>query len=187
MKKFTIKFNLKGYIIALICVALFLISTFATIFVGSFSENNLPAPQAVASPNPADNTAKVEDIKVEFDQKGVPSVNIPAGFKAADKLYKKVLKDSDGQVVKNDHNVTVDYTGWTTDGNKFDSSYDRGQSASFSLSEVVKGWSEGLEGQKVGSTILLVIPPDLGYGSKAQDKIPAYSTLVFVVHIKEAK
>ncbi|MDR3116248.1 MAG: FKBP-type peptidyl-prolyl cis-trans isomerase [Bifidobacteriaceae bacterium] len=182
-----IRFNLKGYVIALICVALFLVSAVVTVFVGNFSANKSSAPQTAASPNPAENTAKAEDIKVEFDEKGAPFVNIPAGFKAADKLYKKVLKEGDGGVIKGDHEVTVDYSGWTIDGNKFDSSYDRGQSATFSLSEVVKGWSEGLEGQKIGSTVLLVIPPDLGYGSKAQEKIPAYSTLIFVVHIKEAK
>ncbi|MDR3128159.1 MAG: FKBP-type peptidyl-prolyl cis-trans isomerase [Bifidobacteriaceae bacterium] len=180
------KFNIKGYIIALVCVGLFVVATLVTVFVGKVTNNEATSSSSVqtaASPNPADNTAKAEDIQVSFDNKGVPSVNIPAGYKAADKLYTRVLKEGNGEKVEVDDSLKVDYAGWITDGKEFDSSYKSGKSANFELSKLVKGWQEGLKDQKVGSTVLLVIPPDLGYGSKAQNDIPANSTLVFVIHI----
>ena len=78
------------------------------------------------------------------------------------------------------------YTGWLLDGTQFDSSWDRGASSSFSLDEVITGWKQGLAGHAVGSQVLLVVPPDLGYGDKDSGKIPANSTLVFVVDILAA-
>src|SRR5256885_14313561 len=64
--------------------------------------------------------------------------------------------------------VSVHYTGWTTDGRKFDSSKDRNQAFMFSLGagEVIRGWDEGVAGMKVGGKRKLTIPPDLGYGSR---------------------
>ena len=57
----------------------------------------------------------------------------------------------------------------------------------FALNSVVKGWTYGLTGVKVGSRVLLQIPPELGYGAQAQSAIPANSTLYFVIDIKSAK
>ena len=74
----------------------------------------------------------------------------------------------------------------TFKGLKVNSSWDRGQPSDFSLDQVVKGWQQGLAGQTVGSQVLLVIPPDLGYGSQKQQSIPANSTLIFVVDILAA-
>ncbi|MDR2799183.1 MAG: FKBP-type peptidyl-prolyl cis-trans isomerase [Bifidobacteriaceae bacterium] len=177
------KFNIKGYLVALICVALVIVATIATVFAAG--NGNVSEPTPPPSYNPADNTAKVEDIKVEFDKDGKPAVNIPEGYKAADKLYTKVLKEGDGAKIKESDTVTVDYSGWTAQGTKFDSSYDKGEPLSIELSQVIQGWGEGLTGKKVGDTVLIVIPPDLGYGSKASGPIPANSTLVFVVHIRK--
>ena len=89
-----------------------------------------------------------------------------------------------GDAAKSGQRVSVHYTGWTTDGKKFDSSKDRGQPFSFGLGrgEVIRGWDEGVAGMKVGGKRKLTIPPDLGYGSRgAGNVIPPNATLLFEV------
>lgn len=85
--------------------------------------------------------------------------------------------------------VSVNYVGTLTDGTKFDSSYDRNQPFEFPLGggQVIKGWDQGVVGMKVGGKRKLVIPPDMGYGSKANGKIPANSTLVFEIELLDVK
>ena len=83
--------------------------------------------------------------------------------------------------------VSVNYVGTLTNGNKFDSSYDRNQPFSFILGtgKVIKGWDEGIAGMRVGGKRKLVIPPDLAYGNQSVGNglIPPNSTLVFEVEL----
>ena len=93
-----------------------------------------------------------------------------------------------GTGVEATHGKTVDvhYTGWLTDGTKFDSSVDRARPFSFPLGagRVIKGWDQGVAGMKVGGKRKLTIPPDLGYGPRgAGGVIPPNATLVFEVEL----
>jgi FKBP-type peptidyl-prolyl cis-trans isomerase FkpA len=87
--------------------------------------------------------------------------------------------------------VVVHYTGWLTDGTKFDSSKDRGQPFSFPLGggRVIKGWDEGVAGMKVGGRRTLTIPPDLGYGARGTPggPIPPNATLKFEVELLDVR
>lgn len=98
----------------------------------------------------------------------------------------EVLIEGAGDKVKMGDSIVVHYSGYLwADGTKFDSSWDSKQPATFTLAEgnLIKGFIDGLVGQKVGSQVVIIIPPVLGYGNQAQGTIPANSTLVFVVDI----
>jgi FKBP-type peptidyl-prolyl cis-trans isomerase len=101
----------------------------------------------------------------------------------------KDVTEGTGDVALPGKEVTVNYIGVFSDGTKFDSSYDRNQPFTFKLGagQVIKGWDIGVEGMKVGGKRILIIPPELGYGSQAYQTIPANSTLIFQVELLGVK
>jgi FKBP-type peptidyl-prolyl cis-trans isomerase FkpA len=96
------------------------------------------------------------------------------------------LHEGDGEPAAAGQRVSVHYTGWLLDGEKFDSSVDRNQSFEFTLGKgmVIRGWDEGVAGMRVGGKRRLTIPPQLGYGSRgAGGVIPPNAILVFDVEL----
>ena len=110
------------------------------------------------------------------------TVTTPSGLQYID------LAGGEGATAEAGNNVSVHYTGWLTDGTKFDSSVDRDQPFQFPLGagRVIAGWDEGVCGMTVGGKRKLTIPSDLGYGpTGAGGVIPPNATLVFEVELLE--
>ena len=100
-------------------------------------------------------------------------------------IYEDTLIGEGAEARSGDH-VVVHYTGWLTNGSKFDSSKDRDDPFAFPLGQrhVISGWDEGVQGMKVGGMRKLTIPPQLGYGARgAGGVIPPNATLVFEVEL----
>ena len=115
---------------------------------------------------------------------GGQEVTTPSGLKYED------TKVGSGAEAKAGQTVAVHYTGWLTNGTKFDSSKDRGQPFTFPLGggRVIKGWDEGVQGMKIGGVRKLTIPASLGYGAQgAGGVIPPNATLVFEVELLDVK
>lgn len=100
-------------------------------------------------------------------------------------LKYRCKKEGNGKRPKATDRVKVHYTGTLIDGKKFDSSIDRGEPITFALNQVIPGWTEGLQLMDEGSTYLLYIPYNLGYGEQPMGDIPAGSTLIFEVELIE--
>ena len=120
-----------------------------------------------------------------------PSTNAPTrvtgdGVKTDSGLQYWDIKVGTGEVAKSGDKVKVHYTGWFTNGKKFDSSVDAHQPYTFTLGQgnVIKGWDEGVAGMKVGGKRQLRIPPELAYGEQGyKNIIPPNSTLIFDVQL----
>jgi len=136
---------------------------------------------------PASTTAKPDGQAAsstpDAPQAAAPSAPIttPSGLQYVDLVVGTGLSPARGET------VDVHYTGWLTNGSKFDSSKDRGQPFQFILGmgQVIKGWDEGVASMRVGGTRKLTVPPDLAYGERVMGGglIPANSTLVFEVEL----
>jgi FKBP-type peptidyl-prolyl cis-trans isomerase FkpA len=105
---------------------------------------------------------------------------------ATNGLVIEELTLGDGDEARAGQHVSVHYTGWLTDGTKFDSSKDRGDPFDFPLGRghVIAGWDQGVQGMRVGGKRKLTIPSELGYGARgAGGVIPPNATLVFEVEL----
>jgi len=139
---------------------------------------------AMAPKNKADGEAflaankKNPGVKVinTIDQQGAPA-----------ELQYLVVSEGAGAVPTPNDTVTVNYAGTLLDGTEFDSSYKRGQPATFGVGQVIKGWTVALEQMKVGSKWKLFIPADLAYGENGRPGIPPNATLIFEVELLDTK
>jgi FKBP-type peptidyl-prolyl cis-trans isomerase len=111
----------------------------------------------------------------------------PMAFTTTDSGLKyRILRKTDGAKPKATDKVTVHYRGWLDDETEFDSSYKRDKAATFPLTSVIRGWTEGLQLVGEGGMIELVIPPTLAYGERgAGGVIPPNATLHFLVELKQ--
>ena len=115
-----------------------------------------------------------------------PAFNLPAKDQlktTATGLQYHVVKEGTGKAPKSTDTVTVHYAGWLTNGTPFDSSYKRGQTASFPLNRVIKGWTEGVGSMAVGGKRKLIVPYALAYGPNGGNGIPPKATLIFDVEL----
>lgn len=142
----------------------------------------------------------VANFTIAQDAKEVPLPKLPAGSGAVDKdapktftatesgLKYRVLRAGKGAKPTAAQTVEVNYHGWLDNGTVFDSSYKRGESISFPLNMVIKGWTEGMQLVGEGGMIELEIPAKIGYGARgAPPVIPANATLHFVVELIDVK
>lgn len=137
---------------------------------GTVSPPSTPASSSTASSSTAKPSAPVPP----------GDVSLPSGLKYRD------LVVGDGTLAEYGKQVAVHYTGWLTDGTKFDSSLDRGTPLTFNLGNdsIIEGWHQGVKGMRVGGKRKLTIPPDLAYGPGGMPPvIPANSTLIFDIEL----
>ena len=124
-------------------------------------------------------TRNADFLKNYAKQPGVKST--PSGL-----LY-KVIKEGDGAMPTDTSEVEVHYEGKLVDGTVFDSSYKRGETATFAVNQVIKGWSEAVKLMKVGAEYEVCLPYEIAYGERGTRGIPPYSTLIFKIELKSIK
>jgi peptidylprolyl isomerase len=144
--------------------------------------------QPLGGPNGSTHKPPAWAPKVQTDSKGVSGLDFAGTPKPDGKLHVAVLRKGTGATVKKGQLLGVKYFGAVYKGKKpFDENFDKAPVGfPIGVQQVVAGWDKTLVGQKVGSEVILQIPPKDGYGNKAQQNIPANSTLYFVVDILSA-
>ena len=129
-----------------------------------------------------------DNKSLQYDT-GAMDSDAPQQFQTTDSgLRYRILRKSDGAKPTASNSVTVHYRGWLDSGKVFDSSYDRGEPATFGLGQVVAGWTEGMQLIGVGGMIELWVPARLGYGTAGSGgDVPPNATLHFVVELLEVR
>jgi peptidylprolyl isomerase len=120
--------------------------------------------------------------EIEFNEAGEATITPAEGEPPTDLVVQPLIQGT-GPAVEADQVVAVKYSGWLWDGTLFDSTWGAEVPAAFSLSGVIQGWGEGLVGQNVGSRLLLIVPPSLGYGGVGTEAVPPSSTLIFLIDL----
>lgn len=142
--------------------------------------------QKIGSRAQGEAVAPVEGLPtVTLAEDGAPTLTAATADAPTELVVQPLIKGT-GKEVEEGDNILVQYHGALWDGTVFDSSWANGQPfpvSSIGNAQVIDGWNQGLVGTHVGDQVLLVVPPDLGYGDKENGKIPANSTLVFVVDV----
>ncbi len=150
------------------------------LFVVDLASVSAEAPEM---PGAAGSVEADEDAQAAVDKRGAPEVKVPEGTKDTDELIWIDDVVGTGAVVCPGDSVLAHYTGiQASDGEEFDSSWDRGEPIEFSLDGVIKGWTDGLVGMKVGGRRTLVIPPDQAYGDENPGGGPS-GVLVFTIDL----
>ena len=153
------------------------------LFVVDIVSSVLTAPEGTQKDVPGDiPTIKGGDTPTGFDFSKAPK-------KPSSELQVVTVVEGTGPKLEKGQTLTMNYLGQTYRGEVFDQTYDKGQPASFQIGvgSLIDGWDEGLVGVPIGSRVILVIPPDKGYGEQGSgDKIPGNATLVFVVDLLAA-
>lgn len=176
-------------IIILIIAIVMMVGTLGSFLVMGLSLNNQKIDQATQQ---AAYDKYLEQQKATYKLNAENSVALDGyatrTFDAASvtKLTVEVLTTGTGDVIKSSDTVNASYFGWLSDGVIFDSSQKKSTAdapSSFSLTEVIPGWAEGLTGLKVGSIVRLTIPADKAYSSQSSGIIPADSPLEYIVII----
>ncbi len=164
------------------------ISTSAALALGvAACGSSSKAPGVQPAPSGGSTGTTVTTPKVPAALSKQPVVTVPKGGPPARVVVKDLIPGT-GQTLKAGQTVTVNYVGVVyKTGRQFDSSWSRGQPATFPLNGLIKGWSEGMVGMHVGGRRELIIPPAEAYGKAGRPPtIPANSTLVFVVDLLSA-
>jgi len=157
------------------------------------SGDESPTPVPTGPPVAKKVSAAADEAERDFPElpEGAGEIDADASktfTRTASGLGYRILRKSDGRKPKATDTVVAHYKGWLDDGQQFDSSYDRGgKPISFSLSGVIKGWTEGLQHVGIGGMIELDIPSELGYGQRGQGTIPPGARLHFLVELKDIK
>ncbi|MBD2612509.1 MAG: FKBP-type peptidyl-prolyl cis-trans isomerase [Nostoc sp. ZfuVER08] len=173
---------MKAIFLSVAFIAVFVV----VLFVGQVgSKQNTAIADQITSTPPAPTILTENNILIASDTMSDANVvTTPSGLKYVE------LKEGTGATPERGQTVEVHYTGTLEDGTKFDSSRDRGQPFKFKIGvgQVIKGWDEGLSTMKVGGRRNLIIPPELGYGSRgAGGVIPPNATLLFDVELLGVK
>lgn len=167
-------------------------------FLRGFMEGIMGTESAISN----DSAIKIVDKQMKYYQESMMERKYGPNRKAGEEFLKANLKNKDvkqtasglqykvitkgeGPIPTNTQRVKVHYEGRLIDGKVFDSSYKRGQPATFGVNQVIKGWTEALTMMPAGSKWELYIPQELAYGAREQKEIPAFSCLIFTVELLE--
>jgi peptidylprolyl isomerase len=156
------------------------ISIVGLLVAGLLAGCNSSASNTIATPD----SVTSNGVTVSGPLDSAPVITFSADANSVTELVAQDITAGTGAVVLPSSEVTANYSGYgMSTKKKFDSSWDRGEPATFPISRVIMGWQQGLQGMKVGGRRLLIIPGELAYGTSPPPGIELNETLVFVVDL----